>query len=333
MTIFFVFRNQARLVFSVLMLVLLSSACAPVVQHAGEARVSPELTATFLTTFDDKELPVKTWEAVDETRAVIIAVHGINDYSNAFAFPGSWWSAQGITTIAYDQRGFGATPYTGVWAGQALLVQDLASLVKQAKEKYPAVPVYLLGESMGGAVVMTAVGDPDFPQVSGAILSAPAVWGWQSLNIFYKTVLWTAAHTFPDTKLTGRGLGVKASDNISVLRNLGADPLFIKATRIDAIYGLVDLMDNAYEAADDLLPPILLLYGEKDELVPKSSVDAMAARLPKGVDIVLYENGWHMLMRDLQAPVVWRDIADWIFERTIPSGNKINSLPLFVESE
>lgn len=333
MTDYFRIARHVQLTFLVMMLGMLSSACAPVVQQAGETRVSPELTATTLTTFDDKELPVKIWPAVDETLAVIIAVHGINDYSNAFAFPGSWWSAQGITTIAYDQRGFGATPYAGVWPGQELLVEDLASLVKQAKTNYPAVPIYLLGESMGGAVVMTAVGDPEFPQVSGAILSAPAVWGWQSLNIFYRSVLWTAAHTFPETKLTGRGLGVQASDNISVLRNLGSDPLFIKATRIDAIYGLVDLMDNAYEAADDLLPPILLLYGAKDELVPKSSVDAMAARLPEGVDIVLYENGWHMLMRDLQAPVVWRDIADWIFDRSIPSGNKINGLPLFVEND
>ncbi|MEH6527417.1 MAG: lysophospholipase [Sneathiella sp.] len=328
---FFNIGKLTRLVHLLPLLAGLTAACTPVVQQAGEVRVEPELTAKSLTTFDDKNLPVKTWIAADQTRAVIIAVHGINDYSNAFAFAGSWWSMQGITTIAYDQRGFGATPDAGVWPGQELLVKDLASLVNQAKEKYPAAPVYLLGESMGGAVVMTAVSDPDFPDVAGAILSAPAVWGWQSLNIFYKTVLWTAAHTFPETKLTGRGLGVQASDNISVLRNLGADPLFIKATRIDAIYGLVDLMDSAYEAADDLRPPILLLYGAKDQLVPKSSVEAMAERLPDDVDIVLYENGWHMLMRDLQAPVVWRDIADWISDRNIPSGNKINGLPLFVE--
>lgn len=330
---FFNTGKLARLVLLVPLLAGYTVACTPVVQQAGEARVAPELTAKSLTTFDNKNLPVKIWIAAEKTRAVIIAVHGINDYSNAFAFAGSWWSMQGITTIAYDQRGFGAAPNTGVWPGQELLVKDLASLVNQAKEKYPAAPIYLLGESMGGAVVMTAVGDPDFPEVAGAILSAPAVWGWQSLNIFYKTVLWTAAHTFPETKLTGRGLGVQASDNISVLRNLGSDPFFIKATRIDAIYGLVDLMDNAYEAADDLLPPVLLLYGEKDQLVPKSSVEAMAARLPKDVDIVLYENGWHMLMRDLQAPVVWQDISRWIFDREIPSGSEINALPLFADNE
>jgi alpha-beta hydrolase superfamily lysophospholipase len=315
------------------LLVLLGAACAPVTQQAGTERVDPELTSSTLTTFDNKILPVKTWQATDETRAVLIAAHGINDYSNAFAFPASWWATQGITTIAFDQRGYGASPETGIWPGRELLVKDLASLVVEANENYPSIPVYLIGESMGGAVVMTAVGNQDFPEVSGVILSAPAVWGWQSLNFFYKTILWTAAHTFPDTKLTGSGLGVQASDNISVLRNLGADPLFIKGTRIDAIYGLVDLMDDAYEAADDLATPVLLLYGEKDELVPKSSVEAMAQKLPEGVDIVLYEEGWHMLMRDLQAPLVWRDIADWIFNRQIPSGNKIDALPLFTASD
>ncbi|MCF8467301.1 MAG: lysophospholipase, partial [Sneathiella sp.] len=202
-------------------------------------------------------------------------------------------------------------------------------MVREVKRKYPGKPLYLLGESMGGAVIMTAVTSDDFPKVDGIILSAPAVWGWQSLNIFYKTILWTAAHTVPDVKLTGQGLGIQASDNISMLQNLGADPLFIKETRIDSVYGLVGIMDNAYDAAAKIKLPTLLLYGANDQLVPREPVEEMAEKLPPDTDIVLYENGWHMLMRDLEAPLVWKDIADWITARQIPSGRKVAELPLF----
>lgn len=315
-----------------LALLFLAASCTPVVQQAGTENSEPTLTENYLKTSDGLKLPVKTW-AADDPEAILIAVHGFNDYSNTYAFPGSWWMGQGLTTIAYDQRGFGEAPNFGIWPGQDLLIRDLAVMVREVRQKYPGKPVYLIGESMGGAVVMTAVTSDGFPEVDGVILSAPAVWGWKSLNIFYKAVLWTAAHTFPDVTLTGQGMGIQASDNVSMLQNLGADPLFIKETRIDSLYGLVNIMDAAYDTAEEITPPVLLLYGANDQLVPKEPVAEMAARLPDGADIVFYENGWHMLMRDLQGPVVWKDIADWITTRNIPSGKKIAELPIFKGEE
>ena len=50
-------------------------------------------------------------------RAVILALHGFNDYSNAFEGPGEVWAGHGIATYAYDQRGFGAAPERGLWPG------------------------------------------------------------------------------------------------------------------------------------------------------------------------------------------------------------------------
>lgn len=308
---------------------LFIASCTPVVQQPGPAKMDAVLTDHYLQTPDGEKLPVKIWEATDDPAAVLIAVHGFNDYSNTYAFPGSWWIGEGLTTIAYDQRGFGEAPNFGIWPGQELMIRDLATMVEEAQARYPGKPLYLLGESMGGAVLITAVTSEGFPRVDGIILSAPAVWGWQALNPFYQAVLWTAAHTFPEVKLTGQGLGIQASDNISMLRNLSADPLFIKETRIDSVYGLVNIMDAAYDAAKDISLPTLLLYGEKDQLIPKEPIEKIAAELPPGSDIVLYESGWHMLMRDLGGPIVWRDIAEWIKSRQIPSGNKIASLPLF----
>ena len=70
-----------------------------------------------------------------------------------------------------------------------------------------------------------------------------------------------------------------ASDNLEMLRALGADPLFIKGTRVDAIAGLVQLMDTAYAAADALPGPLLVLVGEHDEIVPPGAQTAMLERL------------------------------------------------------
>lgn len=303
-------------------------ACAPTVQESGEITGSAHLGRDYLLTGDGMRLPVRAWPAEGALRAVLIAVHGFNDYSYSYNLPAEWWQGQGITTIAYDQRGFGEAPNVGIWPGEELLIRDLAEMVGAVRNEYPGAPLYLIGESMGGAVVINALSHDGFPEVDGVILSAPAVWGWQAMNPFYQLILWTAAHSIPAVTLTGEGTGIQASDNIEILRALSADPLFIKETRIDAIYGLVNLMDDAYDRARDLTDvPLLLLYGAHDQLVPKEPVAKIAAELPPRADIVYYENGWHMLMRDLQGPMVWRDISDWILARDIPSGKRIAELP------
>jgi alpha-beta hydrolase superfamily lysophospholipase len=211
-------------------------------------------------------------------------------------------------------------------------ILDLAPILEGAdaaqalRARYPESPLYLLGDSMGGAVVLAALGGPTPPPHDGAILVAPAVWARSTLPLTHRIGLWIGAHTLPWLKLSGRGLKIQASDNIEMLRELGRDPLVIKETRIDAIHGLVDLMDAALAAAPRIESPALLLYGAKDEVVPEAPSLQLWQDLP--VDArerqrrALYENGWHMLLRDLEAEVVLDDIAAWIADprAPLPSG-------------
>lgn len=152
--------------------------------------------------------------------------------------------------------------------------------------------------------------------VNGVILSAPAVWGRATMPWYQTTALWISAHTVPGITLTGQGLKIIPSDNTEMLRALGRDPLVIKETRIDTLYGLTGLMDAALAASPMLDLPSLILYGEHDEIIPREPTDRMLATLPRGDKgqhkVVFYKNGYHMLLRDLQAEKVWSDIAEWI---------------------
>jgi len=109
------------------------------------------------------------------------------------------------------------------------------------------------------------------------------------------------------------------SDNVPMLRALGRDPLFQKRTSIGSIYGLVNLMDEARTAPDKITatPPILFIYGAKDQIIPAKPTEAVIAALKARPAIPLtvkrYENGYHMLLRDLEGDMVNQEAADWIF--------------------
>jgi acylglycerol lipase len=267
------------------------------------------------------DLPRRAWlPDAEPPRAVILAIHGFNDYSNAFNDFGAYAAERGVAVYAYDQRGFGANDDAGRWPGVDMLVDDLVRERERLAAIHPDTPVYLLGESMGAAVIIAAAARHPPLDVDGIILSAPAVWGGDQLNGFYRATLWVMANVAPGMKLTGEGLKVMASDNIEMLRGLGADPLFIKATRVDAIAGLVELMDIAAGSVTELDGPLLVLGGERDEIVPPGAHVAMLERLrARHCTEVVYPQGYHMLLRDLQRQVVWDDVLAWIDRQAIPT--------------
>lgn len=306
---------------------LLLAACAPRVQEIGPARFTPALTGTHYLTADGLKLKLRQHTARNPN-AVIVALHGFNDYRAAFDDAGRWWSDNNITVYAYDQRGFGSAPMRGIWPGDEQLIADAKKMVELARARHPGLPVYLLGVSMGGAVALAAAAADPPASADGVILVAPAVWGWSSLNPVYRGALWLAAHTVPGNKMSGQGLGIVPSDNLPMLRALGSDPLVIKQTRTDAVYGLVELMERAYRSAERVKLSSLLLYGARDELIPKAPVEKVAAQLPPPRRTAIYSDGYHMLLRDLQAEIVWRDIASWAQDPTAPLPSGYEQLDL-----
>jgi acylglycerol lipase len=282
----------------------------------------PTITDTALTTTDGLSLPMRKWLPVGAPRAVILALHGFNDYSHAFEGAAKIWAADGIATYAYDQRGFGGAPGRGLWAGSAALATDAVTAATLLRAMYPRTPLYLLGESMGGAVaILAATGATGIrpAAVDGVILPAPAVWTRESMQFVPRLALWAGVRLFPGAVFTGESLHILASDNIPMLIALGRDPMVIKGTRVDAIYGLVDLMDRTIAAAPYLTTPTFLLYGAHDAIIPIDPVRDFVAKLPPGAvardRLAFYPNGYHMLLRDIEGPRVAADVASWVLNR------------------
>ena len=301
----------------------------PSAEASGQARfIANEFIAD-----DGARLPLRKWLPRGPVAAVILALHGFGDYSHGFERPARIWAAHGIATFAYDQRGFGAAPGHGRWAGEARLAVDAAMASRILRLVYPGRPLYLVGESMGGAVAILAASGAlhgvthrpsEMPaaDADGLILSAPAVWGRETMDLLPKLLLFAGVRLFPEMIVTGRGLHIRASDNLPMLRALARDPLVWKGARINAIYGLVDLMDDAVAAAPRLDTPTLLQYGGHDQVVPRRAIADLVAHLPPDPGarrrLAYYPRGYHLLLRDLDGTAVAEDVASWIRDRALP---------------
>lgn len=273
---------------------------------------------------DGARLPVREWLPAGPPRAILLALHGFNDSRDALDLPAPVFAGSGIAVFAPDQRGFGAAPLRGRWPGEGAMQADAASMLRQLRVRYPGVPLYAMGESMGGAVMMTLAASPAAPPVDGWILISPAVWGRREMNVGMSGGLWLVSHTLPGLSVTGGEvkLRVVASDNRDALVRLGRNPLTIRRTRFDTLRGLTDLMDEAQDAAPRLPANVLALYGEKDVIIPVHAAARAWRHMPANVRRGLYPSGYHMLLRDRGRESVIADIVAWIGNRdsALPSG-------------
>jgi alpha-beta hydrolase superfamily lysophospholipase len=272
---------------------------------------------------DGAVLPVRVWLPAGPVRGVMLGLHGYTDSRDGWEVSAPVFAANGWAFYAPDQRGFGGTASRGVWPGAGRLVDDAATVAGQLRARYPARPVVILGESMGGAVAAVLAARPG-AAADAYVLLAPAVWGWGQLatpiGVALRITNAVAPAWAPDP---GRAPGERlASDNIPALIRFGRDPLTLRQPSVAMTTGLVDLMSAAQAAMPALHGRVLIATGRRDQIVPPSATAEAWAKLPAAVRRAVYPHGYHLLLRDEDRALVEADILAWLAnpDAWLPSG-------------
>jgi alpha-beta hydrolase superfamily lysophospholipase len=165
---------------------------------------------------------------------------------------------------------------------------------------------------MGGGVALAAAAEG--LQADALVLAAPAIAGGRYLSPAARGAGWTLGAVFPDRRFTGDGvIDLSPSDNPVALRAAADNPYHFADPAGREIWGLVRVSDRAARAAPAVRLPTLTLMGAHDGYVRPARVRRVHETIPGARRFILYEEGWHWLFRDLQAPRVWADVAGFAF--------------------
>jgi alpha-beta hydrolase superfamily lysophospholipase len=240
----------------------------------------------------------------------MLGLHGYGDYRRAFRLAGPWLAARRIALFAYDQRGFGETESRGRWPGAAELIQDLAEAVLLLRERYPKLPLYLLGESMGGSVALAGLGQGEVAGVDRLILAAPAVRGRVPLRDLHDLALRLGALALPWLAVALRR-GARPWLEPGEAARLADDPLILRQISVGSYDGLIELADQASEDPAVAMPPTLLLYGDLDATIPAVAIDDLALRL-EHLTTRRYPERHHLLLHEKDVDAVLEDCLAWL---------------------
>ena len=98
----------------------------------------------------------RSWRPAGKPRGVVVIVPGFNSHSGYYAWVAEQFVASGLAVYALDLRGRGKSDGERFYVEKFDGLRRATSrrLVALAKSREPGLPVFLLGHSAGGVVVL-----------------------------------------------------------------------------------------------------------------------------------------------------------------------------------
>jgi alpha-beta hydrolase superfamily lysophospholipase len=231
-----------------------------------------------------------------ETKAILICVHGLGLHHHSFDSFCRRVAPDGIMSIAFDVRGFGTYVEANGFEKLSMdeCVEDLRSLTKTLRRDYPNFPIFLMGESMGGALALRVVAkSPE--NIDGLICSVPAGTRYKSLT--------QAIHVGAEfLKNKNKPIAVEtvvnqATSSEELRKAWLNDPYSRLQITPEELLNFQAFMDQNPEYAKQIVEkPVILFQGHDDKLVKESgTLDLFNALGTPKKSLVLIGNTEHLI--------------------------------------
>lgn len=289
-------------------------------QSISDLRWSLEATDPAATLFtgrfqasDHAAVPYRLWPAAQPIAAVLL-LHGAFDYSGAFDDIGPNFAARGITAIAYDQRGFGATRSRRHWCGRKRMVQDVVDAVSYIRMRFGGLPLFIVGESMGAAIAVHAVAGAPNLGISGLVLAAPGAIAGGLRRVFVSLLVRLVDFFAPESELIIERLSVRELSASAAIRLL-CDPMVLRGVRPRMAFGLLELAATAMDAARKVAIPTLTMIGSREDFLRNQCIAQLHKSLAGEKAWHEFEGGPHLLLHWQKGDNVLAETLSWIEAR------------------
>ena len=285
------------------------------------------------------------WIPNGEVKAVVQIAHGMMEHVGRYRESAEFLAGHGIYVLGNDHLGHGKTAaaeedrgHFGDHAGAVSVIRDMRRVTVHAQRKYPGVPIFLLGHSMGSffarryltvykdgidGVILLGTGAPKDAEVRFGYMLADSVCKRTGTRyrskMLYNLSLGNYNRKFKPTKTPYDWLSRDEKRD----RAFGDDPLtnFIFTAGAYRDFFEVILKTAKLEKAGKMRTdlPVLILSGSKDPVGEETKgVRRVYDRYDKaGVEdlsLGFYEGARHELLNELNREQVSGDILEWIEE-------------------
>jgi acylglycerol lipase len=247
----------------------------------------------------------------ENTRAVIIFVHGLGEHIQRYLYWAGLFREAGIGFAGVDLPGHGRSDgERGHIKSYSLLEEMIDILIRSTKKTFPGVPIFIYGHSLGGGVVLDYLLRNN-SDIKGAIITSP--WLRLSFEPAKGKMILAAVMKFILPGLTQpSGLVVEhISHDNEVVDMYKSDPLIHGLISVSLFNNAIRAGNNALKHASDLKVQALLLHGSEDKICSPEGSKEFASKSGM-VELKIWEGGYHELHNEPFKEEVFKFILAWI---------------------
>ncbi len=263
-------------------------------------------------TVDDRSIYFQYWLPENESRAVLLVVHGAGEHSGRYDRLAEYCVARGYAVAALDHPGHGQSEGRRVHVRR---FDDFLAALRRFHERVgadlPGVPQFLLGHSLGGLIASHYLLEHQRDFV-GCILSGPAIMTDIEPGLVQSWLIRTLALVYPTAGVLQLDAGGVSRDPAEVERYLG-DPLVyngkLTARLVNELFGA---MGQIHTRAADISLPLLLLHGGGDVMTSPEGSRLLHDRVgSEHKSLRIYPGLYHEIFNEPEHMDIFREVLDW----------------------
>jgi alpha-beta hydrolase superfamily lysophospholipase len=252
------------------------------------------------------------WQPAEKARAVMAIIHGFGEHSGRYMNTVNHFVPIGFTVYGFDHRGHGKSEgKRGHIMKWSEFRQDVHNFLGIIRDRESDLPLFLLGHSMGGLIVLEYVlhHQENIRAIiaSSPLLAQPAISPFLMLLSRILSKIWPGFSI--DTKLDVNSL----SRDAQVIRAYQEDPLVHSTASARLGTELTAAIDWTHTHAPEFKLPLMIVQGDADSLVPTQGSHKFFHNLTiSDKEIHMYDGGYHEPHNDIDKAIVLNDIEQWI---------------------
>lgn len=263
-------------------------------------------------TADGVPVFAREWKPEGTARAVVVLIHGLGEHTGRYAHVAAALNAAGYAVISPDLRGHGRSGgKRGHFPSYAVVLDDIQRAFSEASSRYPGLPQFLYGHSLGGALVLLYTLKRK-PAIRGVIATSPGLTPGTPPSAAKLAVAKVFNKLLPSLTLNNGLDSANLSHDPAVSRAYNNDPLVHPL--ISARLGM-ELITNGSWIQSQAGPfplPLLLLQGTGDRLVNPGATRRFAAGLTGDVTYKEWDGWYHELHNEVGKEQVIQEMIDWL---------------------
>lgn len=269
-------------------------------------------------TTDQLHLYSQCWKPAYQPKAVIVLIHGSFEHSGRYRSAAEFFTGRGFAVHAFDLRGHGRSDGERAFINSFdILLKDVECFLGLVRQSEPGKPVFLLGHSAGGSIVLLSALARKASNIKGVIASAPILKISEAVSPFAQALTPVIAAFSPKAKLKQLNPQLLSRDP-DVIASYLSDPFVYKdGVFAGALTQFLRAADRIYSGIQRLDIPFLILHGSADRICDIEGSKKLYSQSPStDKTLNVYDNFYHEVLQEPGKERVWQDIAVWVDRRS-----------------